>query len=207
MKQAGEVTFADVMMEPSGRSKGCGVVEYATQEAAQAAIETLNDTDLLGRKIFIREDRENVGTGFTGNMGRGGGMMMRGGMAPMMGMPMGMPMGIPMGFRGRGRGIGRVGGRGMGRGMGRDPANDPPQGRQVHIGNLPFQVAWQDIKDICKLHGEVERADVAVDEAGRSRGYALVLFATPGGARRAIQRMNGQECGGRILTCKLDEYA
>lgn len=58
MRQAGEVVHAEVMSEPSGRSKGCGVVEYATEQEAQTAISTLTHTELNGRTIFVREDRE-----------------------------------------------------------------------------------------------------------------------------------------------------
>lgn len=66
MRSAGEVSFAEVMQEPDGRSKGCGVVEFKSSEEAKVAIETLNDSDLKGRMIFVREDRETGG-------GRGGG--------------------------------------------------------------------------------------------------------------------------------------
>lgn len=34
------------------------MVEYSTKEEAQRAISELNDTQLLGRSIFVREDRE-----------------------------------------------------------------------------------------------------------------------------------------------------
>ncbi len=55
------MTHADIMTEPSGRSKGCAVVEYSAPEHAQRAIAELNDTDLMGRLIFVREDREDSG--------------------------------------------------------------------------------------------------------------------------------------------------
>lgn len=59
MRQAGDVLFAEVMTEANtGRSKGCGIVEFHTSEDAQRAIRTLNDTELKGRMIFVREDRE-----------------------------------------------------------------------------------------------------------------------------------------------------
>jgi len=59
-RQAGEVVHADVMQESSGRSKGCGLVTLASPLEAAAAIELLNETELDGRNIFVREDRENV---------------------------------------------------------------------------------------------------------------------------------------------------
>ena len=74
-KQCGSVVRADVMEEPGGRSKGCGLIEYATAEQAQLAMVTLKDTDLKGRPIFVREDREEgaVGGGVGGVGGGGGG--------------------------------------------------------------------------------------------------------------------------------------
>lgn len=47
------------MREPDGRSKGCGIVEFDTPESAAAAMRYLNDTELDGRLIFVREDRED----------------------------------------------------------------------------------------------------------------------------------------------------
>ncbi|KAF8761606.1 RNA-binding protein [Rhizoctonia solani] len=54
MRGAGEVVFAEVLVTPTGVSKGCG-----THEEAQRAIRDLSETPLLGRPIFIREDRES----------------------------------------------------------------------------------------------------------------------------------------------------
>lgn len=58
MREAGEVSFAEVLMGSDGRSKGCGVVEFSTADGAQKAIAELSDRALFGRPIFVREDRE-----------------------------------------------------------------------------------------------------------------------------------------------------
>ena len=52
---AGDVKHAEVFADFNGRSKGCGIVEYSNPEDAQRAIAELNDTELEGRKIFVRE--------------------------------------------------------------------------------------------------------------------------------------------------------
>jgi RNA recognition motif-containing protein len=36
-------------------SKGCGIVEYATKDEAQNAINTLSNRSLMGRLIYVRE--------------------------------------------------------------------------------------------------------------------------------------------------------
>lgn len=56
-KQVGNVLHADVMMD-GDRSKGCGLVKFASAKDARTAINTLHDTELDGRAIFVREDRE-----------------------------------------------------------------------------------------------------------------------------------------------------
>ena len=61
--QAGNVKFVDLFQQPGGRSKGCAVVEYETAQEAHVAIRDLHDTDLMGRLIFVREDREEVRCG------------------------------------------------------------------------------------------------------------------------------------------------
>jgi len=60
-KEVGTVLHADVMMEEDGRSKGCGLVKFATPRDASRAIAELHDAELDGRKIFVREDRETAG--------------------------------------------------------------------------------------------------------------------------------------------------
>ena len=59
MRQAGNVTHADVFKGGDGRSKGCGVVEYATAAEARHAIRVMHDSCINDRPIFVREDREN----------------------------------------------------------------------------------------------------------------------------------------------------
>lgn len=63
--QAGNVKFVDLFQEPGGRSKGCAIVEYETPQEAHTAIRELHDTELNGRMMFVREDREEVRSGVT----------------------------------------------------------------------------------------------------------------------------------------------
>ena len=51
-RNAGEVSHADVMMEHDGRSKGCGIVSFASARDAANAINTLNQSE-LGRALGL----------------------------------------------------------------------------------------------------------------------------------------------------------
>uniref|UniRef100_A0A093UVE3 Putative RNA-binding protein n=1 Tax=Talaromyces marneffei PM1 TaxID=1077442 RepID=A0A093UVE3_TALMA len=167
MRQAGEVLFADVLLLPNGMSKGCGIVEYATREQAQHAVNTLSNQNLMGRLVYVREDRE-AEPRFAGQQ------------------------------RDAGAGRGGPGGAGG------------AAGRQIYITNLPFNVGWQDLKDLFRQaaqQGAVIRADVLSDPSGRPKGTGIVVFESADDARVAIQQFNGYDWQGRILEVREDRYA
>jgi len=57
-EQAGAVESATIIMDrATGRSKGFGFVEMATEEEAQKAISMLNGSDMEGRSINVSEAR------------------------------------------------------------------------------------------------------------------------------------------------------
>lgn len=55
--QCGQVMRADVFTERSGRSRGCGIVEFAEIDEAKTAMASMGNSELDGRDIFVREDR------------------------------------------------------------------------------------------------------------------------------------------------------
>lgn len=72
--QAGQVDSVRVMRDQAtGRSRGFAFVEMASEEAAQAAIDRFNETDLDGRRIAVNEARPPSGGGGRGFGGGGGG--------------------------------------------------------------------------------------------------------------------------------------
>ncbi|KKY26311.1 putative rnp domain-containing protein [Diplodia seriata] len=182
MRQAGEVLFADVLLLPNGM-----IVEYATREQAQQAVQTLSNQNLMGRLVYVREDRE-AEPRFTAppSIGRGGYGAMGGGRG---------------GFDAYGGGAGGGGGGGGGYGGG---------GRQLYVSNLPYNVGWQDLKDLFRqaAHtGSVLRADVHQTPDGRMKGSGIVVFETPDDARNAISQFNGYDWQGRTLEVKEDRFA
>ncbi len=73
--QFGAVTSAKVMMErDTGRSKGFGFVEMASDAEAQAAIEGMNGQSLGGRSVVVNEARPmEARPPRSGGFGGGGG--------------------------------------------------------------------------------------------------------------------------------------
>ena len=78
--QAGPVASVRVMRDnATGRARGFGFVEMESEEAAQAAIDRFNNTELDGRRIAVNEARPQVPGGGGGfNRGGGGGGFGRG---------------------------------------------------------------------------------------------------------------------------------
>ena len=137
----------------------------AAHDAARA-IQTLHDSVLHSRSIFVREDRE----------------------------PAASPIGQGSPTRGFGRGVA--------------PAGGPPgNGCQVFVGNLPWDVAWQALKDHFRAAGNVVHADVMVDVEGRSRGFGTVLFSNTREAAKAIQLFNESFLLGRQIEVRPDQHA
>jgi RNA recognition motif-containing protein len=77
----GQVRSAEVISDrETGRSRGFGFVEMETDEGCQAAIQSLNGTEIDGRAITVNEARERAprpggggGGGGRGGYGGGGG--------------------------------------------------------------------------------------------------------------------------------------
>ncbi|KAI8812071.1 hypothetical protein BJ742DRAFT_794725 [Cladochytrium replicatum] len=80
-------------------------------------------------------------------------------------------------------------------------------GRALFVGNLPFNVQWQELKDLFRQAGNVQRADVVQDATGRSRGYGQVQMSTVEEAQKAIQLFNGHDLQGRAIEVREDKFA
>jgi RNA recognition motif-containing protein len=179
MRGAGEVLFAEVLVTPTGISKGCGIVEFGSQEDSQRAIRELSEQPLLGRPVFIREDRENES---------------RFGATP-------VPGKIGMAMAGQGLTVGPPPRPAYHNSFGSNPGN------QLYVGNLPYQAGWQDLKDLFRSAGNIIRADINIGADGRPKGSGTVIFETSKDANQAISMYNGFDWYGRVLEVREDRYA
>merc|ERR1712130_297250 len=76
----------------------------------------------------------------------------------------------------------------------------------VYIGNLPWSIKWQDLKDLCLTYGDVTRADVQMDEEGKSKGFGIVRFSNDMAAQDCVMDLNGRELDGRVLNVREDRH-
>ncbi len=69
----GDVVEATMISDRvTGRSKGFGFVEMATEEGARKAIENLNEKSVAGRNLMVNEARERETQPSRGGYGGGG---------------------------------------------------------------------------------------------------------------------------------------
>eukprot|EP00927_Polykrikos_kofoidii_P077310 TRINITY_DN74264_c0_g1_i1.p1 TRINITY_DN74264_c0_g1~~TRINITY_DN74264_c0_g1_i1.p1 ORF type:complete len:398 (-),score=34.06 TRINITY_DN74264_c0_g1_i1:107-1300(-) len=185
MRMAGDVVHCDIIPQPGTAlgSKGCGIVEFSSADEAARAIATLRDTELKGRPIFLREDREEKRP-----------------------VSSGMPSRADHGSRyGRGhsqdtdfRRDGGASSRHSG-GVGRE-------GCCVFVGNLPYSATWKDLKDHMRQCGKVLHCDI-IPEHGTalgSKGCGIVEFSTPGEAATAIDTLRDTKIKGRPIFLRED---
>ncbi|THV00182.1 RNA-binding domain-containing protein [Dendrothele bispora CBS 962.96] len=195
MSAAGEVLFSEIMSTFAGTSKGCGLVEYKNEEDAQRAIRELTDVSLHGRPVWIRGDRETEPR-FGQNHPPTAGTLLNpksGSLEERLGTH------SPVYNTDDDLSVPRA----------------QSQTNQLYVGNIPFQASWQDLKDLFRASTSDAlpsglcpiRADIALGEDGRSRGYGIVSFSTSEEAEKAVKMFSGYEWYGRVIEVREDRYA
>lgn len=179
------VIRADIVTN-RGMSRGMATVEFNSKEDVKAAIERFDHYDYRGRQIFVRQDypppedkRGDRNSSFGASRGS-------------------------FGATGRG-GRGTFGSRAppprenFSSSRQQSSTSRPEPGTEVFIGNIPFSLTWQDLKDLMREAGEVQRADIRLDRYGKSMGYGTVIFSNVEDANKALEQFQGYEIEGRKL--------
>lgn len=181
-----DIVRADIVTN-RGRSRGMATVEFKSRDDVTKAIDKYDRFSYHGREIFVRRDypppeKRDFGSGRSFDRG-------------------GSRYGDSYYGRDSSRGgYGSAGGRGgYARSDYRPPLPPTTPGTEVFVGNLPFSITWQALKDIMRKAGSVARADVRLDDMGRSRGFGTVVFDTPEEANAAVEMFQGYEIEGRRL--------
>lgn len=76
--------------------------------------------------------------------------------------------------------------------------------KKLYLGNLPFSMTEDAVRELCSEHGEVTDVKLITDfNTGRSRGFAFVEFASTSEAEAAIEALHEKEVDGRQLFVKV----
>lgn len=71
---------------------------------------------------------------------------------------------------------------------------------KLYVGNLPYSVTEDDLRNLFSQAGTVTSADVIKDrETGRSKGFGFVEMGTQSEAEKAIAMFNGYSLNNREL--------
>ncbi len=71
---------------------------------------------------------------------------------------------------------------------------------KIYVGNMPFTVDNEKLKELFSSYGEIEEAIVITDKfSGRSKGFGFVTFKEDESAKKAVSEMNEKEVEGRKL--------
>jgi RNA recognition motif-containing protein len=71
----------------------------------------------------------------------------------------------------------------------------------LYVGNLPYDVASEELSQLFNQYGEVVSARVITDrDSGRSKGFGFVEMATEEGATAAIAQLNNTVLRNRTIT-------
>jgi len=73
--------------------------------------------------------------------------------------------------------------------------------KKLYVGNLPFSVTEEALKELFAPFGEITEASLITDKfSGRSKGFGFVTFANDADADKAISELNEKkEVEGRAL--------
>ena len=73
-------------------------------------------------------------------------------------------------------------------------------GNKLYVGNLPFSVTEDELREVFARHGEVQSVAVIMDrDTGRARGFGFVEMGDSNAAQEAMRALDGSDMGGRSL--------
>ncbi len=73
-------------------------------------------------------------------------------------------------------------------------------GSKLYVGNLPFSVTEDELREIFERHGKVQSVNVIMDrETGRPRGFGFIEMGDSSAASDAMRALDGSDLGGRSI--------
>jgi len=75
--------------------------------------------------------------------------------------------------------------------------------KRIFVGNLPWSVGFDKLKELFASYGEIEDAIVVTDkQTKKSRGFGFVTFKDSSSVEKAVAEMNAKNIEGREITVK-----
>lgn len=76
--------------------------------------------------------------------------------------------------------------------------------KRLYVGNLPYTVTTEELKNLFASYGDIEDAIVITDKmTRRSKGFGFITFANAEVAAKAAGEMNGKDIDGRKLVVNI----
>ena len=68
----------------------------------------------------------------------------------------------------------------------------------IYIGNLPYSISEDELRDLFASHGEVSSANIIIDrDSGRSKGFGFIEMPNKDQGESAIKAINETDVQGR----------
>jgi len=181
MRKVGDVQYVEMISDNRGQPRGTAVVEFTRADDASTAVKELDDYEVLGRKLKVREDRVDDDKYERQLRQHKENEQVRKQQSSMSNL---------------------IGGGANASFL--NSKNSDPINSTVFVSNLDYKVTWQKIKDVFRRAGNVLRVDIAEDNEKKSKGFGVVVFETPAEALQAISMFNGYTFGDRAIVARLD---
>merc|ERR1712038_1862595 len=196
----GDVSYVELFNDENDKPRGCGILEFSTEEMAKKAVDVMHRHEIKGRKMVVKEDfdneRDKYGRITKGNRSSGGDRERsdrseRRDHGPSMG--------------------GGGGGGGYGNTYGLSPqfldslGIDGPLHTRLFVANLAYSVDEKKLREVFRLAGRVVTAELNRDKDGKSRGHAVIEYDHPVEAVQAISMFNNQSLYDRKITVRFDK--
>ncbi|ACF45187.1 MAG: RNA-binding protein [Prosthecochloris sp.] len=70
----------------------------------------------------------------------------------------------------------------------------------IYIGNLPYNITEDDLREAFNEFGQVDSANIIIDKfSGRSKGFGFVEMPNDEDAEKAIDSLNDTDFNGRTI--------